>query len=209
MAVQWDYTLVKAFDEKFTHVFPNVLVGCIFRAFKERYGRREFVHVITKSKSVSYSMDGLNYCYVTEWGDGFAPNHAKPSRMFRECLENSSAWIDTESQILYYTPTRNHRDEFVFKGISNIFAGSNPIPLMARCSHERFINFVMGIRENYIKIACNSATVCLVDNEEILSTHKVYFAVIPIDLVCTLTLTFIDLVCTLTLTFIDCTRRRF
>jgi hypothetical protein len=28
---QWDFTLVKAYDEKFTHYFPEVLHGSIFK----------------------------------------------------------------------------------------------------------------------------------------------------------------------------------
>jgi len=174
MVIQWDFTLVKAYDEHFIHSFPDVLVGGIFKTLKEKYLGRDFIHLIRKNDSVSYSMHGLTYCHHTKWGEGFPPNHATPSSVYRECHEVGSAWIDTESHILYYKHTE--QDKCMYEGIWSIFGGSNPILQTVRCNQETFSRFAMYIRENYIKIACNSATVCLIDDGRIQSTHKVIYA---------------------------------
>jgi hypothetical protein len=174
LAVKWDFTLVKAYDEDFVHCFPKVLAGCIFKHLKRRYFDREFIHVIGKNDSVSYSMNGPSMRYDTKWGEAFPPNNAEPSNVYRQCAEEQSAWIDTRSHILYYKQNEHRGNECTYEGIWNIFAGSNAIPQKVLCSREGFINFAMGIRDNYIKIVCNSATVCLIDNGHIQSTHKVY-----------------------------------
>jgi len=173
MVVKWDFVLVKAYDEEFLHGFPRVLVGCIFKTLRRRYYDREFIHVIRKLDSVSYSMHGLSSVHHSNWGDTFPPNHATPSSVYRECAEDHGAWIDTGSQILYYTQNRTRVDECMYKGIWHVFAGSNAIPRAVHCSEEQFIDFTMAVRQNYIKIACDSATVCLVDNGFIQSIHKV------------------------------------
>jgi hypothetical protein len=180
LVVQWDFTLVKAYDESFVHSFPVVLAGCIFKNLKRRYHDREFIHVIGKNDSVSYSMHGPSMCYDTRWGQEFPPNHAIPSSVYRECAEEQGAWIDTDSHILYYKQNGHRGDECVYEGIWNIFGGSNPIPRKVQCSREGFVNFAMDIRDNYIKIVCNSATVCLVDNGRIQSTHRVSLKLRPI-----------------------------
>jgi hypothetical protein len=160
MAIMWDYTLVKAVDQKFTHKFPVVLVGCIFKSLKSRYMEREHVHIIKKEESHSFTMDGLSSSCATKWGVAFPPNNARPSDVYRECLEEEGAWIDTESHILYYGKKSN---EYIYEGIWSMFGGSNPIPRKVRCSEEIFSRFLRGIRENYIRIACSSALVCVVE----------------------------------------------
>jgi hypothetical protein len=157
-AVEWEYTLVKAFDEKFVHVFPTALTGCIFTKLKERYVDRDYVHVIEREKSTSFSMNGLTYCEKTKWGAGFSPNSATPSSVYRECLDDEGSWIDTESHILYYS---HDEGEYSYNGIGRVFAGSNPIPRQVRCSEDVFSRFIFGIREQYIRLACNSAVVCI------------------------------------------------
>ena len=173
MVVLWDFTLVKAYDEDFVHGFPEVLTGCIFQTVKHRYLDREFVHIIRKDVSESYSMHGLSFSYTTTWGGTCPANHAASSRVYRECAEEHGSWIDTESHILYYTHGSSASHEYVYQGMCYIFAGSNPIPRTVRCSQQMFVQFAMRIRTNYIKIVCDSATVCFVDNGYIRSTHKV------------------------------------
>jgi hypothetical protein len=173
MAVQWEFTLVKAYDEDFAYCFPKILVGCIFKNLKTTYYDREFIHLIRKRDSLSFSMHGLSSGCITTWGDLFPPNHASPSTMYRECPDDHGAWIDTKSQILCYKYNENRSCEYVYEGMGNIFAGSNPIPQTVQCSEERFFDFAMSIRNNYIRIVCDSSTVCLVENGHIQSTHKV------------------------------------
>jgi hypothetical protein len=170
MAVEWDFTLVKASDERFQHLFPSVLVGSIFKNLKAHYMSREHVHVIRKDSSLSFSMRGLERSYDVKWGDGFPPNAAHPSDVYRESCEEDGAWIDTNSLILYYTKCLG---ECVYEGEWSVFGGSNPIPQEVRCSEFIFSRFLNAIRENYVRIACNSATVCLVRDGYIQSTHKV------------------------------------
>ena len=173
MVVQWDFTLVKAYDKEIMHCFPNVLVGCIIKDLRTRCVDRECIHVIGKNKSSSYSMHGLSSCCITKWGHCFPPNDAAVSSVYRECAEDHGSWIDTVSHILYYTHGQSSQHAHVYKGTCSVFAGSNPIPRTVRCSQERFIQIAMGIRKKYINIACNSATVCLVNDGYIQSTHKV------------------------------------
>jgi hypothetical protein len=57
MALVWDFTLVKALDDKFQHAFPDVLVGSVFKTLRKRYAHRDFVHVIRRDDSVSFSLE--------------------------------------------------------------------------------------------------------------------------------------------------------
>jgi hypothetical protein len=169
MAVQCDFTLVKAYDDNFAHFFPDTLTGCIFTQLKQLYVDRDHLHVIQRDKSTSFSMNGVTYCEKTKWGAGFSPNSATLSRLYRECFEENVAWLDADSHILYYT---QNAGEYCYNGIGRVFGGSNSIPTRVRCSEHVFSEFLREIRSNYIGIACNSAVVCLLRDGVIDSTHK-------------------------------------
>jgi len=173
MVVKWDFTFVKAYDEHFAHCFPSILVGGIFKDLKRRLIDREFVHVIQKRDSSSYCMHGLCRSHRSKWGDLFPPATATPSNVYRECAEEHSSWIDAGSHILYYKQDEHHVQEYVYDGVWHVFAGSNPIPRTVQCSEAQFLQFTMAVREKYIDVVCNSATVCLVDNGFVHSKHKV------------------------------------
>jgi hypothetical protein len=60
---------------------------------------------------------------------------------------------------------------YTYDGVLSMFAGSTAIPTNVRCSEDHFARFLGEIRANYIHTACSSATVCVVRDGRVESTH--------------------------------------
>jgi hypothetical protein len=195
MTILWDFTLCKVCDETFSHVFPAVLTENIFQNLQDKYQEREYLHVISRDNSTSYSYNGTKRRYKTKWGCGFKPNYAPVSRQYRECSENKNIWIDTESYILYYRQDEDNTKQYVFNARWGVFGGPNPIPERLRCTEDVFYRYATDVRRNSIRyyptcsitsnsatytltrlshrITSKSATVCVIREHSIESSHKV------------------------------------
>lgn len=74
MALEFEFTFVKAVSKDFKHSFPKSLTSTVFKDLKDDLCKRTYLHVIKKHESISLSKIGVEYRVNMKWGAKFVPN---------------------------------------------------------------------------------------------------------------------------------------
>jgi hypothetical protein len=132
MTQQWDFHLVKPIDTVLDHAFPTILTGCVFKKLHEKLQDREFLHIIKKTESSSYSRTCMTRNHPGVWGAEFQPNMAPESKVYRTLPEVNEAWLDVDSHMLFYEQQEHGMRQCIQVDSCVLFGGSVPICVNVR-----------------------------------------------------------------------------